>query len=129
MQDFVKWANGSATKRNVTVGPRHDPYSRDTVEVRLRDRTYTIVSCGLAGEYLILPSGEEIHLLESPFSDNATIRRNRENYEAEVIRHTGFDSRFWMEQLWEKRDRAWERRDPEGYWLSQEMHRYITGYM
>lgn len=134
MRQSTKWARGSARKETFTVGPQHDPYSRDIVTVILDNRKYEIVACGLAGEYMVLPGGEEIHLAETGAWSSAEVRqRARANYEAEVIRHTGFDSRFWMDKLWDRLDRARWRHDPKAYELQMEIkaaeNRAYGGYM
>jgi hypothetical protein len=134
MRNSIKWARGSASKENFTVGPAHDPYSRDVVTITVDDRKYQVVACGLAGEYLRLPCGGEIHLVEPMHCFDADARaRCRANYEAEVVKHTGFDSTFWMHKLWHLADRAEWRRDPKAYELQMQIDeicdRAYRGYM
>lgn len=128
MQQTVKWARGSARKETVLVGPRHDPYGRDIVTVQIDDRIYKVVSCGLAGEWMTLHGGGEVQLVEPMHCFDADARaRCRSNYEAEVVKHTGFDSTFWMHKLWMKLDEARWRADPEAWELQQAMDR-CDGY-
>jgi hypothetical protein len=134
MQQSIKWARGSARKETLVVGPRHDPYGRDIVTVTVDGRTYKVVSCGLAGEFMTLHGGGEIQLAEPMHNFDGDARaRCRANYEAEVIKHTGFNSEFWMHKLWEKLDRARYRRDPEAYELQMQIeeaeNRAYGGYM
>lgn len=111
MRDFVKWASGSATKRNSTVGPRHDPYSRDTVAVTIHGKTTTFVSCGLAGEYFLDPDG---HMIRADL-------RTKEEYNECCVHFTGQTHDFWMDRLWIKLDNARYRCDPEAWELQQQM--------
>ena len=111
MSEFIKWANGSATKRNSTVGPRHDPYSRDTVEVTVRGTTTKFVSCALAGEYIVSPDGIEIVANHYHPDDVRDV----------CVKHTGQSYAFWMERVWRLRDRAAYRKDPEAYMIAQAM--------
>lgn len=106
----TKWARGHATLRNLTVGPRHDPYSRTVVTVTIDGRTYTLMRCGLAGDSITLPDGGgEIFCAEGMPFDRESQTRALDNYEAEVVRYTGQKTDFWFHKLWQKLE---EKRDP-----------------
>lgn len=122
----VKWARGQAKLDNYTVGPPHDPYSRDVVTIVIDGLTYKLMSCGLAGESMMLPEGGEIQLVEPRhhFDDDAR-KRCRDDYEAQVRQRTGFGTDFWFYDLWERVENARWRRDPEAYELHQQAERYM----
>jgi hypothetical protein len=120
----AQWANGTAHRYSETVGPRHDSYGRDIVDLTIKGLDYKITSCGLAGEFLTLPDRTEIHLAEPQMwlgADDRKAQRHRcrANYEAEVVRHTGFESQFWLDTLWGKIELARYKRDPAAYHLQQ----------
>ena len=109
MQQRIKWANGSATKDTVLVGPRHDPYSRTIVRVNLKGYVYTLVQCGLAGNYMILPNARGQIGCEEFFFDSGKQLESLLTYNAAVKEHTGFAPDFWFHKLWHKLE---EKRDP-----------------
>jgi len=117
MKEFIKWANGSAIKRSITVGPLHDPYIRDIVEVTIGGKKVEVVSCSLAGDYLIAQNCGMIH------SDMMT----KKEYNKCCINLTGQTHDFWMNRLWHRLDDARYRHDPEARELQCRMN-YCDGY-
>jgi hypothetical protein len=53
--------------------------------------------------------------------------RHYQNFDAEVIRHTGQNFYFWHHALWDKVERNRHRRDPEGYALFLAAEASISG--
>jgi hypothetical protein len=98
------------TFKDETVGPSHDPYARQTVELRRGKLViWRLVSCGLAGEWLEDMFGRKIELREPMFLGQEAKRAAHDEWEREVEKITGQSSDFWMSTVWEKRDRAFWR--------------------
>lgn len=123
----VSWPSGSATYRNQTVGPQHDPYGRDIVDIRIGEKKFSLISCGLAGEWLEDENGKELaRLNDDIFADRKAAYAK---WDADVEKITGFTARFWEQVL---PNRVYEHRwksDPEGMELQAAAEAAYAGYM
>lgn len=110
MRNSTKWVNGMAAIHTITVGPRDDPYSRTIVDIHIKDRVYSLVSCALAGDWLAA-NGEKLASLNA-FAETGNMRAE---FERSVIAHTGWPSYFWTDELWQKVEQARVKKDPLYY--------------
>jgi hypothetical protein len=101
----VRWSSGSARWHSETIGPWHDPCGRDVIEISTRGHEFKLVSCGLAGEYLV-KDGEKIIELPLYYGHD---EKGRElairEFNAAVEMETGFEPYFWNYRLVSKIER------------------------
>lgn len=119
-QDHIRLANGKTlTRGSRRVGPRHDPYNREYVRMNNADGSiaWVIVNCGLAGLYIEHKfSADAVHAMTMDSTDG--------NLEEPIERVTGYNSRFWLERVWQLRaNAAWRHNREE--WLHREHMRAI----
>lgn len=97
IQMTAKWANGKATWRTQEIGPRHDPYGREIVELTIGHRKFVLLSCGLCGAALYRDSldGQLLASLPLVNLDGVT----PEAFDNAVTTYTGYDMDFWLFKL------------------------------
>lgn len=98
MRDQVKWASGRASIHERVVGPRHDPYTRVTVSLRLNNKDFNLVNCALAGDWFEEVDARTVtRLAAAPIHPSP---EEKQEFERVVTAMTQFDSDFWMDGLW-----------------------------
>lgn len=118
MKKSISLAHGVLYHENTTVGPRHDPYSRDTFTMldKKGKLTWELVACALAGDIFKTAKGFKIeyHCNGNKEDGNA--------FDAYVEKHTGFPASFWQHKIWEYKERAaLAKMGPELYYQVQEI--------
>tara|TARA_B100001146_G_scaffold183022_1_gene165599 strand:+ start:728 stop:1117 length:390 start_codon:yes stop_codon:yes gene_type:complete len=96
----INLVNGQVRlKGDVSVGPAHDPYSRDETTFVDHDGNvvWKYVVCGLAGETFYHAD------LGATFVKSVV---GREVFEAMVDVTTGFSTAFWERDVWEYKERS-----------------------
>lgn len=128
MRDHISLERGSLTLETKSVGPRHDPYFRTTVERHQGGRLlFRLTSCALAGDTLETWTDDGGQFVQrASLSTHGEDREQIDAYRAEVERLTGHDPRFWLERVWAMRDAhksaEWhEMRDIDARMLSYAM--------
>lgn len=97
---------------NTQVGPRHDPYGRDTVHIDKKDGSCRMVltSCALAGQRFVVDGNCVAETQVFPSSEEKT------QFNRAVTVATGYPPNYWLHDLW---DQVYRHREPEpcGYYM------------
>ncbi len=115
---MIGMANGRRLCRSTeSVGPRHDPYSRTTVQLMQDGRpAWTLVSCALAGDWLER-DGRKVA--------ECRINEPGADYWAKVVLATGASPQFWLDEAWSLVEAArWRRMTPEQRYAEEMAQRY-----
>ena len=98
MRKSVNLVNGKAFYETSSVGPSHDPYHRVVITRVDRDdnHLFTLYCCGLLG--LRLDASDGVVVAESFDGTPA--------FDTAVEKYTGFNTHFWLDKIWEYKERA-----------------------